>query len=165
MSPPAISIHDVNSGYEQPRLIDRLRYSPPPQPFSSSGPMPIPTKSISNIAPPPLPPPSHIADLADGHDSGWLHANSFEPVASRKLAPISPSSSLFGGSHYRRPEASMQSTQSTQGDPMMLDELDGRQNRLPPPRSPEAHIRVEPPPPVDDGFQNSAGIINGPSSM
>ena len=160
LSPPAINIHDVNSGYEQPRLIDRrLHFSPSSQPFSSPGPMPIPTKSISNIAPPPLPPPSHIADLANGHDAGWLHANSYEPVASRKLAPISPSSSLFGVSHHRRPEA------SAQGDPMMLDDLDGRQNRLPPPRSPEAQIRVEPPPPVDDGFQNSAGIINGPSSM
>ena len=160
LSPPAISIHDVNSGYGQPRLIDHFHSNTSAQSFAPSGPMPIPTKFMSNLAPPPpLPPPSHIADLADGHDVGWLHANSHEPITSRKLAPISPTSSLFGGNHHRRPEA------SARGDPMMLDDLDGRPNRMPAPRSPQAQIRIEPPPPMDDGFRNSAGAINGPSSM
>lgn len=48
---------------------------------------------------------------------------------------------------------------------MMLDDLDGRPNRMPAPRSPQAQIRIEPPPPMDDGFRNSAGAINGASSM
>lgn len=161
LSPPAISIHDVNSGYDQPRVIDRFSHSLPTYSFPSSSPMSIPSKPMFNFAPPPpLPPPSRIADLEDGHDPGWLHANSQDSPASRKLAPISPSSSLFGGhSHRRRPEA------STHGDPMMLDDLEGRQGRAPVTRSPEAQIRIEPPPPIDDGFRNSVGVINRPGSM
>lgn len=157
LSPPAISVHDVN-GYDQSRLINRFHYSTSAPSYAPSGPMPIPTKSMSSFAPPPLPPPSRIADLEDGHDASWLHANS-ESMSSRKLAPISPSSSLFGGHHHRRPEA------STQGDPMMLDDLDGRPSRMPMSRSPETQIRIEPPPPMDNGFRNSVGVINGPGSM
>lgn len=159
LSPPAISIHDVNSGYDQPRLIDRFHHKSPLQSFPPSGPVPIPTKSMSSFVPPPLPPPSRIADLEDGQDTAWFHANSQEPMAARKLAPISPSSSLFSGHHHHRPEA------STRGDPMMLDDLEGRQSRIPAPRSPEAQIRIEPPPPMDDGFRNSVGTIPGTSSM
>lgn len=48
---------------------------------------------------------------------------------------------------------------------MMLDDLEGRQSRIPAPRSPEAQIRIEPPPPMDDGFRNSVGTIPGTSSM
>ncbi|PYH95171.1 hypothetical protein BO71DRAFT_323877 [Aspergillus ellipticus CBS 707.79] len=117
------------------------------QSFSSRGPMPIPTHSMANLAPPPLPPPSRIDDLEDGYDAGWLHANVRGP---HKLAPINPNSSLFGG--HRRPEIVPQS------DRMAIDELDGRQNGLPISRSPEAHIRIEPPPPMDEGFRNAISV-------
>ncbi|WEW55511.1 hypothetical protein PRK78_000942 [Emydomyces testavorans] len=52
------------------------------------------------LAPPPLPPPRFIEDLAQGHDSGWKWGNSFEGKPT--LAPIKPTSSLFGG-HSRPP--------------------------------------------------------------
>ncbi|KAK2749584.1 hypothetical protein FQN57_005806 [Myotisia sp. PD_48] len=67
------------------------------------------------LAPPPLPPPRYIEDLARGYDSGWKWGNSFNsdygdsPIAvghsygkGTTLAPINPSSSLFGG-HARPP--------------------------------------------------------------
>lgn len=116
---------------------------------------------MSNFSPPPpLPPPSRLADLEDGHDAGWVHANSQGSMSTRKLAPISPSSSLFSGHiHNRRPEATVHS------DPMMWDDLEGRQGRVPVPRSPEAQIRIEPPPPMDDGFRNSVGPLPGPASI
>ncbi len=56
-----------------------------------------PPKTIEDFAPPPLPPPQRINDLEDGHDAGWLHANGMGRPDVTKLAPINPSSSLFGG--------------------------------------------------------------------
>jgi hypothetical protein len=64
--------------------------------------MRIPTKTIEDFAPPPLPPPQRINDLEDGHDAGWLHANGMGRPDVAKLAPINPSSSLFGG--HQAPE-------------------------------------------------------------
>lgn len=65
--------------------------------------MRIPTKTIEDFAPPPLPPPQRINDLEDGHDAGWLHANGMGRPDITKLAPINPSSSLFGGHHAPEP--------------------------------------------------------------
>ncbi|PCG94307.1 Zinc finger, C2H2 [Penicillium occitanis (nom. inval.)] len=65
--------------------------------------MRIPTKTIEDFAPPPLPPPQRINDLEDGHDAGWLHANGMGRPDVTKLAPINPSSSLFGGHHAPEP--------------------------------------------------------------
>jgi hypothetical protein len=46
---------------------------------------------------------------------------------------------------------------------MDLDELEGRQSGLPLSRSSEAQIKIEPPPPTDDGFPNSMSVNpNGP---
>ncbi|EAW10174.1 putative C2H2 finger domain protein [Aspergillus clavatus NRRL 1] len=126
------------------------------QSYSSLMPMPIPTKSMTNFAPPPLPPPSHITDLEDGHDAGWLFANAKNPPGSAKLAPINPGSSLLGG--HRRSEAVFKT------DRMDLDDLDGRQSGLPVSTSPEAHIKIEPPPRMDEGFRNSI-TINPPESI
>ncbi|KAJ5673886.1 hypothetical protein N7462_009325 [Penicillium macrosclerotiorum] len=120
----------------------------PDLPFSSHGPLPIPSRSVMNTAPPPLPPPPRIHDLENGYDAGWLHANSGRPAT--VLPPINPNSSLFGG--HRRPDSTPQS------DRMVVDELEGRQSGLPLAHSPEAQIKIEPPPPTDDGFPNSMSI-------
>ena len=120
----------------------------PDLPFSSHGPLPIPSRPVMNTAPPPLPPPSRIRDLENGYDAGWLHGN---PGRSTNiLPPINPNSSLFGG--HRRPDSTSKS------DPMVVDELEGRQSGLPISRSPEAQIKIEPPPPTDDGFPNSMAV-------
>ncbi|CAG8393892.1 unnamed protein product [Penicillium salamii] len=128
---------------------DRRRPGPsthamPELSFSSHGPLPIASRSIMDTAPPPLPPPARIHDLEIGYDAGWQHANS---QSSASLPPINPGSSLLGG--HRRSEA------ASQGDPMQIDEVEGRQNGLPVSRSPETQITIDPPPPVTDGFPNS----------
>ncbi|KAL3481614.1 hypothetical protein BJX99DRAFT_253532 [Aspergillus californicus] len=152
-SPPSINIHDFNSGHMS---TARASYTMHGQSFPSQGPMPIRTNSLTNFAPPPLPPPSRISDLENGYDAGWIHANSRLPPGSMKLAPINPNSSLFGD--HRRPEYSV-----PRSDRITLDELDGRQSGLPAARSPEAHIKIEPPPPVDEGFRNSFSMSNPPT--
>ena len=147
LSPPSINIHDFNSGHMS---AAQTSYTMPAPSFPSQGPLPIRTNTIANFAPPPLPPPPRISDLENGYDAGWIHANSRPPPGSTKLAPINPNSSLFGD--HRRPDHAV-----PKSDPMALDELDGRQSGLPTTRSPEAHIKIEPPPPADDGFRNAVG--------
>lgn len=117
-------------------------------PFSSHGPLPIPSRPTMNTAPPPLPPPPRIRDLENGYDAAWMYANSARSAA--VLPPINPNSSLFGG--HRRPES------APQGDRMALDELEGRQSGMPISRSPEAQIKIEPPPPTHDGFPNAMSV-------
>lgn len=92
----------------------------PSHSFASRGPMRIPTKTVEDFAPPPLPPPQRINDLEDGHDAGWLHANGMGRPDVAKLAPINPSSSLFGG--HRPPEP------IPRIERMSLDDSDGRPN-------------------------------------
>ncbi|KAJ5373377.1 Zinc finger C2H2 [Penicillium concentricum] len=104
-----------------------------------------------NTAPPPLPPPPRIPDLEMGYDAGWQHANLQTPTS---LPPINPSSSLFGG---RRPET------ASQGDPMQIDDLEGRQGGAPLSRSPETQIQIQPPLPATDGFPNSMSVIPNPA--
>ena len=137
--------------HDRHRPFERFSYAMPVS-FSSHGPLPIPSQPIMNNAPPPLPPPPRIRDLENGYDAGWLHANAGRSAV---LAPINPNSSLFGG--HRRPEC------ATQSDPMVVDELDGRQSGVPLSRSPEAQIKIEPPPPTDDGFPNSMSVNTSPS--
>ncbi|EEH18481.2 hypothetical protein PABG_07542 [Paracoccidioides brasiliensis Pb03] len=69
---------------------------------SAPGPMTIPNAK-EPLAPPPLPPPRYIEDLAIGQDSGWKWRNSFEQgeYGNPTLPPIKPSSSLVGGGHTR----------------------------------------------------------------
>ncbi|KAL4755236.1 hypothetical protein BDW72DRAFT_200252 [Aspergillus terricola var. indicus] len=147
LSTPSINIHESNSGN-----IPTVR-AMSGQSFPSQGPVPIRTNTMTNFAPPPLPPPPRISDLENGYDAGWIHANSRFSQGSTKLAPINPNSSLLGD--HRRPEYPLPRL-----DPMALDESDGRQNGLPAARSPEAHIKIEPPPPADDGFRNFVSIGN-----
>ncbi|KAL2809973.1 hypothetical protein BJX63DRAFT_332836 [Aspergillus granulosus] len=153
-SPPSNNIHhDFNSGHLS---TARAPYNMPGQSFPSQGPMPIRSNPMNNFAPPPLPPPPRISDLENGYDAGWIHANSRLQPGSMKLAPINPNSSLFGD--HRRPEYSV-----PRSDRMILDESDGRQGALPTSRSPDAHIKIEPPPPADEGFRNSVSgsILEG----
>ncbi|KAJ5176293.1 uncharacterized protein N7482_002170 [Penicillium canariense] len=143
-SPP--SFHDFKDHHDRhhPERVHMM----PNLPFSSHGPLPIPSRAAMHTAPPPLPPPPRIRDLENGYDAGWLHANSSRSTTA--LPPVNPNSSLFGG--HRRPESAFLS------DRMALDELEGRQSGLPLSRSPEAHIKIEPPPPTDEGFPNSMSV-------
>ncbi|KAJ5763844.1 hypothetical protein N7533_002525 [Penicillium manginii] len=126
----------------------------PELPFPTYGPLPIPSRPNMHTVPPPLPPPTRIHDLENGYDAGWLHANSDRSTS--VLPPINPSSSLFGGGRSR-PDSAAKS------DRMDLDELEGRQSGMPLSRSSEAQIKIEPPPPTDDGFPNSMSVNpNGP---
>ncbi|PYI22078.1 hypothetical protein BO86DRAFT_233226 [Aspergillus japonicus CBS 114.51] len=149
ISLPSINIYDFNkdSVPQNPNFPATPLGTMSGNSYPSHGPMPIRNNLTPNFAPPPLPPPPRISDLEDGYDAGWLHANS---RGTTKLAPINPSSSLFGG--HRRPEPVSLS------DRMALDDLDGRQSGFPLSRSPEAHIRIEPPPPMDEGFRNAISI-------
>lgn len=138
--------HDHNRRRPETSMMPEL-------PFPSYGPLPIPSRPAMHTAPPPLPPPPRIHDLENGYDAGWLHANSDRSAS--LLPPINPNSSLFGG--RSRPES------NTKSDRMAVDELEGRQSGMPLSRSPEAQIKIEPPPPTDDGFPNSMSVNpNGP---
>ncbi|KAJ5044695.1 hypothetical protein NUH16_001501 [Penicillium rubens] len=121
--------------------------------FSSHGPLPIAsrTRTTMDTAPPPLPPPPIIPDLEMGHDAGWQYANSQTPTS---LPPINPSSSLFGG--HRRPVT------ASQGDPMQIDGLEGRQG-APVSRSPETQIQIQPPLSATDGFPNAMSVMPNPA--
>ncbi|KAL1968820.1 hypothetical protein VTN77DRAFT_1181 [Rasamsonia byssochlamydoides] len=134
-STPSIHVHDCNNSYD--------RHSS----FSSRGPMRIPTKTVEDFAPPPLPPPPRINALEDGHDVGWLHANAMGAPDVGKLAPINPSSSLYGG--HRRPEPIPRLEKITLGD------LDGRGKSSLLGQGPQTQIKIEPPGPVEEGFRNS----------
>ena len=150
LTPPAISVHDVNGGPNNPHSSETSRPPTSGNPLSSSGPLPIPSKDMSTFAPPPLPPPSRINDLENGHDAGWLHAN---PQGPPRLAPINPSSSLCGGGR---------TMPTSRGDPMVLDDRDGRQNDLPLSTSPETYVKLEPPR-LMDGLRNPAPVqLPGP---
>ncbi|EED23768.1 C2H2 finger domain protein, putative [Talaromyces stipitatus ATCC 10500] len=114
--------------------------NPPTQSYSSRGPMRIPTKTIEDFAPPPLPPPQRINDLENGHDAGWLHANGMGRPDMTKLAPINPSSSLFGG--HRAPEP------IPRIERMSLDDSAGRSSSF-------SHTKIELPRRETSSFQSS----------
>ncbi|KAK2793543.1 hypothetical protein FQN52_001129 [Onygenales sp. PD_12] len=105
-SPPSILVCDFNSSQDRRRPSSSKSSSArnfSARPFRTpQGPMAIPNAN-EPLAPPPLPPPRYIEDLANGHDSGWKWGNSFEDgeFGKTKLAPIKPSSSLLGGGHTR----------------------------------------------------------------
>jgi hypothetical protein len=82
---------------------------------TTRAPMTIPHNRPAE-APPPLPPPRFIEDLANGHDLGWRWGNSVVDGRFGKLAPIKQSSSLNGG--YRRPPM------DTSHDEEAMDEMD-----------------------------------------
>lgn len=109
-SPPLIRVCDSSAtsttaettNTTHTRLFSKsppYRENSDPSASSYGRPMAI-LKTNEPFAPPPLPPPRFIEDLAQGHDSGWKWGNAFESKPT--LAPIKPSSSLFGG-HSRPP--------------------------------------------------------------
>lgn len=138
-SPPSIHVHECHTGFD--------RHSPD-QPYPTRGPMRIPSKNIDNYAPPPLPPPRRISDLDQGHDAGWLHANSVSLSNSTKLPPISPTSSLLGG--HRRPEQYLSNLEKKS-----LDDSDGRFKAHLPTQNSLTEVKIEPPRYVEEGFRNS----------
>ena len=71
-SPPSILVHDHNGSHGRRRSSSRSAGIP----FSSRppGPMAIPS-TRHDPAPPPLPPPRIIDDLAAGSDPGWAWGN------------------------------------------------------------------------------------------
>lgn len=146
------SFHDFRE--HRRRSSERSHYAMPELALSSHGPLPIAsrTRTTMSPAPPPLPPPTIIPGLEMGHDPGWQHGNPQTPTS---LPPIHPNSSLFGG--HRRPAP------ASQGDPMQIDDLVGRQGRVPVSRSPETQIQIQPPLPVTDGFPNSMSVISNPA--
>jgi hypothetical protein len=148
------SFHDSR---DKRRSSGRFTHAMPELSFSSHGPLPIASRKIMNTAPPPLPPPARIHDLEIGYDAGWQHGNSRSPTS---LPPINPGSSLLGD--HRRSG----SETASQGDPMQIDEVEGRQSGVPISRSPETQITIDPPPPATDGFPNAMpGIPNPAGSM
>ncbi|EQL28507.1 hypothetical protein BDFG_08756 [Blastomyces dermatitidis ATCC 26199] len=105
-SPPSILVCDFNHSINDRRRSPASKSTALNLPFrslsTSPSPMAIPNAK-GPVAPPPLPPPRYIEDLAIGHDSGWKWGNSFEEGGFGKptLPPIKPSSSLVGGGHSR----------------------------------------------------------------
>ncbi|OJD13384.1 hypothetical protein AJ78_06155 [Emergomyces pasteurianus Ep9510] len=105
-SPPSILVCDFNHSTYDRRRSSASKSTARNVSFrsvsSSPGPMAIPNAK-EPLAPPPLPPPRYIEDLAIGHDSGWKWGNGFEAGEFGKptLPPIKPSSSLVGGGHSR----------------------------------------------------------------
>ncbi|KAJ5172421.1 hypothetical protein N7492_005014 [Penicillium capsulatum] len=143
---PSPSFYDLP---DRRRLPESIPQAMPELPFASHGPLPIPTRpAMDSAPPPPLPPPPRIHNLENGYDAGWHHANNDQ--SSTTLPPINPNSSLFGG--HRRPDPAPRS------DPMAIDELEGRQSGFPHSRSPEAQIKIEPPPPTNDGFPSATSL-------
>lgn len=143
LTPPAISIHDVNGEHNNRRPTESCQQTTPGQLFSSSAPMPIPSKEMPTFAPSPLPPPPRINDLENGHDAAWLHANS-QVSGGCKLAPINPGSSLCGG----------QLESISRRDQSMSDYYNSIPSRIPLSRN-ETQIKIEPPlPPMEEGPRN-----------
>lgn len=152
---PSISIDDSNTSDENSRSTEPQK-TMSDHASAASAPLPIPTRDMTSFAPPPLPPPPRISDLEHGHDAGWLHGNSEGAAAASRLPPINPESSLFG-SHRR-------SDSTGRGDQMVTDEDDRKGHQVF--RAPETQIRIEPPPPAEEGFRNSVSMnAPGPGSM
>ncbi len=93
----------------------------------SRDPMAIPGAQIDE-PPPPLPPPRYNEELDRGIDVAWSWQNS----AKSKLAPIKPSSSLYGGYMQARGDT----RRSSDNDDMDVDDWDRRGSTVSTIRSP-----------------------------
>ncbi|KZF25760.1 hypothetical protein L228DRAFT_266214 [Xylona heveae TC161] len=100
---PSIRVCDFNAQTD-PFRRPSLAYSATVH-SSSSGPMSIP--NAREPAPPALPPPRYLDDLAHGSDPGWQWGNrdTSGGFAKGSFGSVNPSSSLCGGSSFRRPWA------------------------------------------------------------
>lgn len=149
-SPPQNHIFgfDANSDRRRPLSKSSSR-SPPSQSLSSHGPMAI-RNAREELAPPALPPPRFMEDLANGQDIGWEWGNSPEKEGLGKstLAPIKQSSSLYGS--YRGPPDSPHRNKRMTADDLERRRHTGSTGRSPP----SAQVKIEPPV-NEDGCQNS----------
>ena len=121
-SPSSIRVHDPNPGFE--RRYSRTSQRISPSSFSSRGFMPIPN-ARSDPAPPPLPPPTFIPDLARGHDAAWQFGN--DGYQRSILAPIKLGSSLHGG--YMQPKLNTRSRSEDQPEQLDIHESNQKSNR------------------------------------
>ena len=126
-SPPSIRVYDPNPRFE--RRYSRTSAHTSPSSFSSRGSMPIPNARL-DLAPPPLPPPPFIEDLARGHDAGWKFANEDLKGAFRNstLAPIKQGSSLHGG--YMHPRLNTNTVSDDQPEFLQADDLCRKSNTV-----------------------------------
>jgi hypothetical protein len=99
-SPTSSRVLDQKSYHDRRPSASRSDSQTSSTSHTPRAPMTIPHNRPAE-APPPLPPPRFIEDLANGHDLGWRWGNSGFDGGFGKLAPIKQSSSLNGG--YRRP--------------------------------------------------------------
>lgn len=130
--------------------------SPSSQSFSSHGPMAI-RNAREELAPPALPPPRFIEDLANGQDVGWEWGNSPENGGSGKstLAPIKQSSSLYG-SYRGTPDSPHRDKRMT------ADDLERRHSGSAGRSPPGAQVKIEPPA-IEEGCRNSmASTVSNP---
>jgi len=96
---PEIYVHDSNPSSRYRTSSRSSPYNSPPLPVSS---MPVSIPGARDPAPPPLPPPRYLPDIADGGNNGpdlaWKWGNSHEDDGNwaRPMASIQPGSSLLG---------------------------------------------------------------------
>lgn len=150
-SPPANHIFGFDANSDRRRPVSKSSsQSPPSQSLSSHGPMAI-RNAREELAPPALPPPRFVEDLAHGQDIGWEWGNSPEKEGMGKtstLAPIKPSSSLYG-SYRGTPDSPHRNKRMT------ADDLDRRRHTGATGRSPpSSKVKIEPPV-MEEGAQNS----------
>ena len=89
----------------------------------SRDPMAIPGAQIDE-PPPPLPPPRYNEELDRGIDVAWSWQNSEQFGTKSKLAPIKPSSSLYGG--YLQARSDTRRLSEDHNDDMDVDDWDRR---------------------------------------
>ena len=102
---PEIYVHDSNPSDRFRNSSRSSSYNSASSPSTASGPMSIP--NARDPIPPPLPPPRHLADIADGGNNGpdiaWQWGNSHEGSGwGGSISSVAPGSSLYGGSFASR---------------------------------------------------------------
>ena len=100
---PSIRVYDSNPHIDRYAIPRRASYVSS-RSSATSSPMSIPNARES--PPPPLPPPRHISELANGRDPGWQWGNSLN-IGHNQLSEVKPGSSLLGY-WSKRPEKSVQ---------------------------------------------------------
>lgn len=105
LAPPEILVQDSNPS-------DRFRNASRPRSYvptssNTSVPMPMSIPNARDPVPPPLPPPRHLADIADGGSNGrdiaWQWGNCQEDGEWGRHTPsVAPGSSLYGSFASRK---------------------------------------------------------------
>lgn len=105
LAPPEIYVHDSNPSDRFRNSSISNSYNSTSSPANIPGPMSIP--NARDPVPPPLPPPRHLADIAEGGSNGpdiaWQWGNSHEDNDWRRHIPsVAPGSSLYGSFASRK---------------------------------------------------------------